>query len=152
MSFLVIDTDKHSVEAIDRIRAAMADEGIVEEKDPQVFTKQHALYNSIYRVLNAKSDVIDPHSDAQTTLDDMMPVGKSISIGLTITDTDRAQMLFGTMYGKYQDLLGVAVYSWGSFDIQKAQERRISLMKGIHDEYYQKLLELEQLDDRQLIK
>ena len=150
MSFLVIDTDKHSVEAIDRIRAAMADEGIVEEKDPQVLTQEHELYPSIYRALNAKSDVLDPNCDSQLTLDAMLPVGKSISIGLTITNTDRAQMLFSTMYGRYQDLFGVAVYSWGSFDIQKAQERRITLMKGIHDEYYQKLLELEQLDDRQL--
>lgn len=151
MSYLVIDTDKYSAEAIDRLRAAMANESIVEEKAPLVVPEQHDSYKSFYTALNPKSDVRDPNSDAQLTLDAMMPVGKQISVGLKITDTDRAQMLFGTMYGHYQDFFGVEVYSWGAFDVQKAQERRISMMKELHDEFYKKLADLDNADDRQLI-
>lgn len=152
MSFLVIDTDKYSDEAIARIRAAMAAEDVVEEKEPHVFPEHHTLYKSISRALHPKSDVVDPNSDAQQTLDAMTPVGKEITIGIKITDSDRAQMLMGTMYKRYQDFFGVEVYSWGAFDIQKAQEQKLQAMRSLHDEFYQKLTDVYYQDLRLLIE
>ncbi|MCP4526632.1 MAG: hypothetical protein GY833_12075 [Aestuariibacter sp.] len=152
MSFLVIDTDKYSAEAIDRIRAAMAAEDIVEEPKALVVPEQNTLYASIFRALNPKSDCIDPNSESARTLDDMMPVGKRISLSVEIVNTDRAQMLFGTMYDKYSELFGIRVHSWGAYDILKAQEERLKTMSSLHDEFYAKLQDLRHTDDRVLLE
>lgn len=62
-------------------------------------------------------------------LESMTVEGKEITVNLKVTDRKRAQDLIGTMYGRKVDEFGVAVVSWSFINLDKANERRMALIR-----------------------
>ncbi len=61
-------------------------------------------------------------------LDALCFEGKTISISATITNTDQARRILGTMYNP-NDEIGLSVNSWGLFNETEALQNRENLRR-----------------------
>ena len=77
--------------------------------------------------------VVFKMSDSNDLLNHICRKGKNISVQLTITDSDKAADLMSTMHPNSEasknNIFGVEVDSWGNFNIEKAQEYRLQLIR-----------------------
>ena len=80
--------------------------------------------------------------DAKKCLDAITSEGRVISINIKICDAKKAEELLGTMYDKNIEQFGVAVQSWGFWDIQKANALRIKAMTAEVDRHQQEMQNL----------
>jgi hypothetical protein len=70
--------------------------------------------------------------EPNAVLDALCAEGKRITIGIEIKDKEKATELLGTMYDEsgVASKQGVAVYSWGNFDLVKAHESKEELLRA----------------------
>ncbi len=66
--------------------------------------------------------------DNKKVLNALTAEGKEITINIKIVDSEKAQSLMGTMYDYDIETFGVKVTSWGFWDTQEAQRRRVQAM------------------------
>lgn len=82
------------------------------------------------------------NDDARKYLDEVTADGRVITINIKICDYKKAKELLGTMYDKNIEKFGVAVQSWGFWDIQKANALRIKAMTDEVERHQQEMQNL----------
>jgi ribosomal protein L25 (general stress protein Ctc) len=90
--------------------------------------------------------------NAKEYLDEVTRVGKTITINIEIRDADKAGDLMATMYDKNIEKLGVAVKSWGFWDIQTANKLRFEAIKHEIDRHNQEIQRLMNMYDRDFLE
>lgn len=75
-------------------------------------------------------------SEAKNIIDTACRVGSTITVSMTIKDQELATKLMGTMYDQHVEYFGVAVDSWGFYDVQAAYKKREELIAEENERHY----------------
>lgn len=88
---------------------------------------------------------------AQEYLEAVTAEDREITINIKICDSEKAKDLLGTMYDKNIDQFGVAVQSWGFWDIQKANKLRIESINAEIERHQQIIRDLMYKTDQEYL-
>lgn len=75
-------------------------------------------------------------SESEKILGECCRVGKVITVSMEIKDQELATKLMGTMYNQNIEYFGVAVNSWGFYDVQAAYKKREALIEEENERHY----------------
>lgn len=91
-------------------------------------------------------------TNARECLEVITTEGREITINIEIKDSEKAERLLGTMYGKPLEEFGVSVTSWGFWDITKANKLRLDMLEQENIRHQVALGNIRSMTDRAILE